>query len=138
MFRYIFIINEVASDDRAHKNKDSVFIYIFFGKKNHSSNSKNYPKNIKIITINGLQLEKNEIDQILWFAISKSNETTLSLNLSQLVKNKVNFIPDINLNYKKFITRKNLIFFIIFSVLVIHIAFIPFIFSIAFLITKII
>ena len=128
MFRYIFIINEVASDDRAYKNKDSVFIYIFFGKKNHSSNSKNYPKNIKIITINGLHLEKNEIDQILWFAISKSSETTLSLNLSQLVKNKVNFIPDINLNYKKFITRKNLIFFTIFSVLVIHIAFIPFIF----------
>ena len=29
MFRYIFIINEAVSTDRANKNKDIIFVYIF-------------------------------------------------------------------------------------------------------------
>jgi hypothetical protein len=128
MFHYIFIINEAVSINQVNKNKNNLFIYIFFGKKNHSNNSKNYPKNIKIITINGPHLEKNEIDKILWFAISKSEETILNLNISQTVKNKLNLLPDLTLNYKKFITKKNLIFFVIFSFITIHIAFIPFLF----------
>ncbi|MEK7633983.1 MAG: DUF4012 domain-containing protein [Patescibacteria group bacterium] len=128
MFRYVFVINEDVTMDRVNKNKDSIFIHLFFDKKNRSNNSKNYPKNIKIITVNGQHLGKNEIDKILWFSISKSDETTLSLNLSQLVKNKINFVPDINLSYKKFITKKNLFIFAIFSVITIHIAFIPFLF----------
>ena len=98
MFRYIFVVNEVVTMDRVSKNKDIIFIYLFFGKKNHSSNLKNYPKNIKIITVNGSHLEKNEIDKILWFALSKSEETVLNLNLSQLVKKKINFVPDISLS----------------------------------------
>ncbi|MEK7109654.1 MAG: hypothetical protein AAB876_00370, partial [Patescibacteria group bacterium] len=53
MFQYIFIINEAVTVEKVNNNKNSIFIYIFFEKKNHSSNSKNYPKNIKIITING-------------------------------------------------------------------------------------
>jgi len=128
MFHYIFIINEVVTIDRVSKNTDSIFIYLFFGKKNYSSNSKNYPKNIKIITINGSHLEKNEIDKILWFALSKSRETILNLNLSQLIKKKINFVPDISLNYKKFITKKKLILFVIFFIITIHVAFIPFLF----------
>ncbi|MEK9169670.1 MAG: hypothetical protein AAB788_02915, partial [Patescibacteria group bacterium] len=128
MFRYIFVVNEVVTMDRVSKNKDIIFIYLFFDKKNHSSNLKNYPKNIKIITVNGSHLEKNEIDKILWFALSKSEETVLNLNLSQLVKKKINFVPDISLSYKKFITKKKLILFAIFSIILIHIAFIPFLF----------
>ncbi|MFA5770514.1 MAG: DUF4012 domain-containing protein [Patescibacteria group bacterium] len=128
IFHYIFIINEKVSLDRINKNKSSIFIHIFFGKKNYSTNLKNAPKNIKIITVNGQHLEKDEIDKILWFSISKSNEKILSLNLSQLVKNKVSFVPNINLSYKKFITKKNLIIFAIFSAIIIHIAFIPFLF----------
>ena len=128
MFRYIFIINEAVSTDRANKNKDIIFVYIFFEKKNHPNNLKAFPKNIKVITVNGHHLEKNEIDKILWFSISKSSETNLNLNLSQLVKQKPNHISDITLNYKKFVTRKNLILFAIFSVIIIHIAFIPFLF----------
>jgi len=34
MFHYIFIINEVVTIDRVSKNTDSIFIYLFFGKKN--------------------------------------------------------------------------------------------------------
>jgi len=133
MFQYVFIINEAVSTDQAHKNKDSIFLYIFFGKKNHLAYVKNYPENIKIITINGNHLEKDEIDKILWFAISKSEETILNLNLSQLVKNGLNFTPNIVINYKKFITKRNLIFFAIFCAIIIHIAFIPFLFLTFFL-----
>ena len=128
IFRYIFIINEAISLEKVNKNINSIFVYIFFGKKNYSTNLKNLPNNIKVITINGHHLEEEEIDKILWFSISKSDETTLNLNLSQLVKNKISFVPNINLNYKKFITKKNLIIFAIFSTITIHIAFIPFLF----------
>lgn len=128
IFHYIFIINEKVSLDRVNKNKSSIFIHIFFGKKNYSTNLKNTPKNIKIITVNGQHLEKDEIDKILWFSLSKSEEISLNLNLSQLVKNKPTFVPNINLNYKKFITKKNLVFFAIFSIIAIHLAFIPFLF----------
>ncbi|MFA6532952.1 MAG: DUF4012 domain-containing protein [Patescibacteria group bacterium] len=126
MFRYVFIINGTVSIDQINKNKSSFFIYIFFGKKNHSTNLKTYPKNIKIITVNGYHLEKNEIDKILWFAISKSEETTLNLNLSQLIKKRFDPVSGITINYKKFVTKKNLILFILLSIITIHIAFIPF------------
>jgi|SRR3989339_61313 len=128
MFRYIFIINETVSTDRAHKNKDITFIYIFFGMKNRSTSHKNILKNVKIIIVNGSHLEKNEIDKILWFATSKSNETTLNLNLSQIVKNKFNPLPDLSAGYKRFITKKNVILIAVFSVILAHIAFIPFLF----------
>jgi len=126
MFQYIFVINESISLEQVDKNKNSIFVYIFFGKKNKSLNVKIFPKNIKIITVNGNHLEKNEIDKILWFALSKSEETILNLNLSQLVKKKVNFVPDISFGYKKFITRKNLIYFALLSFFFVHLAFIPF------------
>ncbi|MFA6080988.1 MAG: DUF4012 domain-containing protein [Patescibacteria group bacterium] len=128
MFRYVFIINETVSIDQINRNKNSFFIYIFFRKKNPSANLKNYPKNIKIITVNGHHLEKNEIDKILWFAISKSEEAVLNLNLSQLIKKKFDPVSDVKINYKKFITKKNLILFSFFSIIAIHIAFIPFLF----------
>lgn len=126
MFNYIFLINENISLEHVDKNKNSIFIHIFFGKKNQSFNAKVFPKNIKIISINGNHLEKDEIDKILWFAISKSEETVLNLNLSQLVKKKINFTPDISLSYKKFVTKKNLIYFSILTFVTIHLAFIPF------------
>lgn len=126
MFHFIFIINEPVSIEQVNKNKNCFFIYIFFGKKNHSTDLKIYPKNIKIITVNGHHLEKNEIDKILWFAISKSEETILNLNLSQLIKKKFDPMSGITLDYKKFITKKNLILFAVFFIVTIHIAFIPF------------
>lgn len=126
MFRYIFIVNETVAIEKIIDNKNIIFVHIFFGKKNNNINKKNYPKNVKIIKVNGERLEKNEIDQILWFALSKSDETILNLNTSQLIKKKISFVPDISLNYKKFITAKNLIFLTIFSIIFIHIAFIPF------------
>lgn len=126
MFRYIFIINENIAIQKIIDNKNIIFVHIFFGKKNNFINKKNYPKNVKIIKVNGERLEKNEIDQILWFALSKSDESILNLRISQLIKKKISFVPDISLNYKKFITAKNLIFLAIFSIIFIHFAFIPF------------
>ena len=126
MFRYIFIVNETVTIEKIIDNKNTIFIHIFFGKKNNLINKKTFPKNVKIIKVNGERLEKNEIDQILWFALSKSDETILNLNTSQLIKKKISFVPDISLNYKKFITAKNLIFLAIFSIIFIHVAFIPF------------
>jgi hypothetical protein len=113
-----------VSLDHVNKNKNSVFIHIFFEKKNHSTNTKAFPKNIKVVAVSGSHLNKEEIDKILWFSLSKSDESILNLNLSQLVKNKIKFIPD--LNYKKFITQKNLIIFALFSFIALHFAFIPF------------
>ncbi len=128
IFHFIFLINESVSIEQVNKNKNCFFIYIFFGKKNHSTDLKTYPKNIKIITVNGHHLEKNEIDKILWFAISKSEETILNLNLSQLIKKRFDPISTIAFDYKRFITKKNLILFTLFSIIAIHIAFIPFLF----------
>ncbi len=128
MFRYIFIINKTVSTDLATKNKSSIFIYIFFGKKHYITNSKKLPSNIKIITVSGHHLGKEEIDKILWFAISSSEEKILNLNLSQLVKKKINFIPDLSLSYKKFVTKKNLVSFAIFLIIATHLAFLPFLF----------
>lgn len=128
MFRYIFVVNEPVSLEKVRKNKNSIFIYIFFEKKNLSTNIKSYPLNIKIITINGNHLGKDEIDKTLWFALSKSEETTLNLNSSQIIKNKFKPALNITATYKKFLTKKNIIIFAIFSIIVIHIAFVPFLF----------
>ncbi|MFA6017427.1 MAG: DUF4012 domain-containing protein [Patescibacteria group bacterium] len=125
-FQYIFIINETVSLDKVNKNKGGIFIHIFFGKKNNLTDSKTFPKNLKIITVSGQHLEKNEIDKILWFSISKSEEAILNLNLSQIIKNKFNPLPNLTSGYKKFVTKKNLILLAIFSVVIIHVAFIPF------------
>ncbi len=131
LFKYIFIINESISLEKISDNKESFFIYIFFGKKNPQIHISNPPKNIKIITVNGDRLEKNEIDNVLWFVFSKSNEINFNLNLSQLVKNKLNNYAHINqrsttLWPKKFITKKNLILFPLLSIIFLHFAFIPF------------
>ncbi len=133
MFRYIFIINESISLEKINKNKESFFIYIFLGEKNRQTNTKNPPKNIKIITVNGDRLGKNEIDKILWFSISKSDETSLNLNLSQIGKNKFNPVSHIANSYKRFITKKNLIFLSFFLIVFMHIVFIPFLFLSLFL-----
>jgi hypothetical protein len=124
MFQYIFVINEKVSLEKL--NKKAVYVYIFFGAKNRSVNTKNFPKNIKIITVSGNHLEKNEIDKILWFAITKSEENILNLNVSQLIKRKYNPVQGITNSYQKFVTRKNLIIFAILSIIAIHIVFIPF------------
>ena len=128
IFHYIFIINESISLEKIKNNKESLFIHIFFGERNHQINIKNPPKNIKIITVNGSLLEKNEIDKILWFSFSKSDEVNLNLNLSQLVKNSFNPIPKFAHNYKRFITKKNLIILSLLSIIMLHLAFIPFLF----------
>jgi len=133
IFHYVFIVNETPLLEMVNKNKDSFFIYIFFGKKSHHVNLKNPLKNIKIITVNGDRLEKNEIDKILWFVFSKSNEISLNLNLSQIVKNKLNPIPEITHSYKRFITKKNLVLLSLFSIIMLHFAFIPFLFLSLFL-----
>jgi hypothetical protein len=128
IFSYVFIVNEPISLEKINKNKNSFFIFIYFHGKSHQINLKGVPKNIKIITVSGNLLEKNEIDKILWFAFSKSNETSLNLNVSQLVKNKSNPLPELTNNYKKYITAKNLIILFLSSIVIIHLAFIPFIF----------
>lgn len=133
IFHYIFIINESPSLEKINKNKGNFFIYIFFGKKNYHTNLKNPPKNIKIIKVNGDRLEKNEIDKILWFALSKSNEVSLNLNLSQLVKHRTSLLPEFRNSYKRFITKKNLILLLFFSIVFLHLAFIPFLFLSLFL-----
>lgn len=131
LFKYIFIINESVSLKKINDNKASFFIYIFFGEKNRQIHINNPPKNIKIITVNGDQLEKNEIDNVLWFVFSKSNEINFNLNLSLLEKNKLNNYASINqrliaLWSKKFITKKNLVLFPLLSIIILHFAFIPF------------
>ena len=128
MFHYIFIINGSISLEQISKNANCIFVYIFFGKKNQSINTKDFPKNIKIITINGNYLEKNEIDKILWFALTKSEEKVLNLNLSQLIKKRYNPALGIANGYQKYVTKKNLIIFTLFSIIAIHVAFIPFLF----------
>ncbi len=133
IFHYIFIINEFVALDKVYNNRESFFVYIFFGKNSRQSNIKNPPKNVKIITVNGGLLGKNEIDKILWFIFSKSNEIKLNLNLSQLVKNKLNPIPKLAHDYKKFVTKKNLVLLSLFSIVILHFAFIPFLFLSLFL-----
>ncbi len=133
MFHYIFIIDEAISIDRINKNKNSFFIHIFFGKKNHQVVIKDPPQNMKIVNVSGDRLEKNEIDKIFWFAFSKSNEVGLNLNLSQLVKHKASLFPEIRNSYKRFITKKSLIFLLFFLIIFFHLIFIPFLFLSLFL-----
>jgi len=128
MFHFVFIIDESVNLEKIKKNKENFFIYIFLGLKKQQTDIKNPPKNMKIITVNGNHLEKNEIDKILWFSISKSDETSLNLNLSQIVKNRFNPISNISGSYKRFITKKNLFFFSLFTIIFLHLAFIPFLF----------
>jgi len=128
MFHFIFVIDESVNLEKIKKNKESFFIYIFLGLRKQQTDIKNPPKNIKIITVNGNLLEKKEIDKILWFSISKSDETSLNLNLSQIVKEKFNPVSHIADGYKRFVTKKNLILSSFLFIVFLHLAFIPFLF----------
>ncbi len=109
-----------VSDDIEKKT-----IYIFIN-KNHQNNwysthhnSSGYPK---IVKINGDVIEKKDIERILWFSLSRSTETILTLTLAK--QNRSAHVTDserkpfpIHFNMRWFI------FLLLTTVLFVHIAF---------------
>jgi hypothetical protein len=128
-FNYLFIINGHVSLNELTKNKNSRFVYIFLNKKKLEIDKKSYPENIKIITVNSEFLEKKDIDKILWFAFSKTKETYLKLTVFKMKKTEIAPFPKITINLKKLLTKKNSFLFLLSSILLIHLAFIPFLFT---------
>lgn len=82
-FDYFFFIDEEPSKDLIHKNFSKKFVYILRHKKNSAQNFAKWcyaagPKNIKVVNIPE-DLNKDAVDKLLWFCLSKSKENYLNL-----------------------------------------------------------
>lgn len=120
-FDYLFFINDSPKEEIFHlKNKKITFLYL----KKKAPEFLKKKKNIKIIETTNDKINKENIDRILWFVFSLSQENYLKIY--QLEKQKKTFsfnkkIPNFLLTPKKiFLT---FFFFLIFF----HLLFFPFI-----------
>lgn len=123
-FDYIFIINSSISLAKIHENSNKRFIFIFFNKKVPTLLLHSRLKNIKIIETNNDSLDEKDIDKILWFSFSKTNEKYLRLNY--LIKKQASTLIHKPSLLKPYITKNNLIIGLIISIIGFHLLFIPF------------
>ncbi|MCX7956145.1 MAG: DUF4012 domain-containing protein [Patescibacteria group bacterium] len=126
IFNYVFIIDENIDLYKIEKYPDIKYVFIFIKKDPSSYFLKSKKNNLKIIKLNNNKINNSQIENILWFAFSKSKENFLKLNYLKIEnkkENKINWRSLININ-KKILIK---IFFVIFFLW--HILFVPFIIS---------
>jgi len=131
IFDYCFFINEVPP--LAQLKKSATFFIFFFINKKHLSLSlfKNLKK-YKAIKINNENLNHNEVDRILWFIFSQTQEKVLKIDtVSPQLKKNVTLTP-FRLKIKKLSTKKNLIILGFSLILLLHFLFIPFLITSSF------
>lgn len=124
IFDYIFIIDSHISLTKIQENENKKFIFIFLKKKTHSSLLHSRVKNVKIVEINNSHLDEADIDKILWFAFSDTNEKLLKLNF--LIKKEKPFLIKKPGIIKPHLTKNNLVISLIFVVIAFHLLFLPF------------
>lgn len=132
LFDYCLLINEDINLDLLLRINFKKIILIFVGKQNQAKQFlENIPrkKNIKIIEIKGDLIKENDIDRLLWFALSTTNEKYLKLFVPRISKlkeashqmwwQKIKFL---------FTPQRVVLFFICFFILI-HFLFIPLLFT---------
>lgn len=115
-FDYIFSINKEIKTP----HKKIILIYLNNLKAARILQEKNIKHNLKIISADKETLNKNDVDRILWFAFSKTNEHFLHLSNMGRSYAKKKF----NLSSFHLPSRKSIIIWAAAIILILHFAFI--------------
>ncbi len=130
LFDYCLCINE-EKVDRFHSLPYKKLVFLFINR--HGSSRKAVQLNLKrtkIINVKGENLEKDHIDNLLWFSFSETREPILNLTIKQLKKTHIgDFFPR-KINLSTHFTKKNIVIAILLLFILIHtVFFIPLTFS---------
>ncbi len=125
IFNYVFLINSHFPLEKIEKNNQTKFVFLFLKKRVPFYLLNHQEKNLKIIESKTKHLTSLDIDRILWFIFSQSQENFLKIN--PLIEKKEN--PQekkfkFKLNY--FLTKKNLFLLTIIFFLLLEMLFLPF------------
>jgi len=131
IFDYCFFIDEVPSLAKLKKSQ-TYFIFFLLNKKNLSSSLLKELKKYKVIKVNSEDLKTQEVDRILWFIFSQTQEKTLKIETSFPRLKKIKTLNSLQLKIKQLSTKKNLIIFSLLVVLFLHFLFIPFLLTSSF------
>ena len=123
VFDYCFYINEPVSSVKLKDYPNQKFIFIILKNKIKKFDFNDYP-NVKIISVNSLNLNENDIDRILWFSFSKSQENYLNIESLSVLKTRPKS-QYLRLKLIKYFTKKNLILFFIIALIGTFLSFIP-------------
>lgn len=104
-FDYCFCINE---DKLVQLPIKTIFLFINQHKQAKKANNLQL-KNTKIIDITGNDLRKDHVDSILWFSFSEGNEIVFKLSTSHLPKAGKKYFFLSKIDFKSFLTKKNII-----------------------------
>lgn len=126
-FDYVFFINQKKALKKINFNHRQKVIFIFINQKTAAQDAlKTAHKqslNVKIISCQFGQIDKQELEKIIWFSFSKSTETFLNIiGLKTSVKKE----GSISNRWSQIITRRGIIIvgFLIF--VLVHLLMIPF------------
>ncbi len=111
-FDYCFFVNETRQLTHRH------LIYLFVNKRHHPI------PGAKTVDIDGDDLKGQDVDRILWFAFSPTNEPVLKFTVGQRpppYKTRINW----RLKIKKHLTKKKLLVGFFTLLVLAHLAFIP-------------
>lgn len=127
-FDYVFFINEKNALRKVGNNLKQKIIFIFLNRKTAAdSTAKIISKqnlNAKVIHLSSGEVDADDLEKILWFSFSKSEEKFLSIE--SFKKFAVKEIKSKPWNWKKFFTRKRIIVLALSVFILAHLAMIPF------------
>lgn len=131
LFHLIFIINAEDLSEISRLKSSQKIILLFVGKKREAKTTLEKIKkrslgNIKIIYLGDDQVGSRDLERILWFSLSKSSEVFLSLETTLQTSSRVKKDSFLNKDWKKIFTRKRILLFSLFFILIYHIFSIPF------------
>lgn len=128
-FNYAFFINQKNALKKINFNQRQKVIFIFINQKTAAQNAlktiHRQSLNVKIISCQSSQIDKQELEKILWFSFSNSTETFLSITSLKSSVKKERPISN-RWDWSQTITRRRIIIvgFLIF--ILVHLLMIPF------------
>ncbi|KKQ02087.1 MAG: hypothetical protein US11_C0001G0046 [Candidatus Roizmanbacteria bacterium GW2011_GWA2_36_23] len=118
-FDYCFVINEKVNFKNLNYSKKNHIVHIFLKKSRFSPQS---PFVGKIVICTGDFIREHEIERILWFSFSKSDEKQLLINNPSLTKKHIP--PALIFPWKISLSFKSLIILVISLTMLFHVLFI--------------
>lgn len=132
LFRYCFLVNEKIPLGQIKSLPQSIFILIYINKKPPAELVRTTVKNLKVIFADEKRLTEDDVEKILWFALSKTKESFLRLHHFEIKNDSPKVWKSIREKYTRFLTRKNIVITAVLLFISFHLIFLPFILFSAF------
>lgn len=128
-FNYIFFINDKSALNRLEFNPQQKVVFIFINQKQVAQalfkKAERQRTDVKIISCQYQDLTKQELERVLWFSFSKSNEKFL--NIEGLKRtDKKSEQKSKSFDWSQFITRRRVITALISLFIIAHLLTFPF------------